>query len=242
MDEFDKALAEAFDQKSDEWHDIRAGRFTASTMSKILSPGYRNMTPEELKLRPKTGPGSKTTYIEEIGILSDDAKKYVLSKVAEIFTGRSKIKTYSHAAAWGDECEPYAADFFANRKELEITQVEFIPWGDHAGCSPNRLIGEDEGLEIKCPFESTNQVNYMMLTDQWDLKRLYPEYYYQVMSCLLFTTRKKWHFITFDPRMKEDKHKMVHIEVKPDDKDFDLITKKIELAVKEKLEIIKLLS
>ena len=242
MDEFDKALAEAYDQKSDEWHDIRAGRFTASTMYKILSPGYRKMNSEELKARPKTGEGSKTTYIEDISILSDDAKKYVLAKVAEILTGRSKIKTYSHAAAWGEECEPLAADFFASRKEVELTQVGFIPFGNHAGCSPDRLIGDDEGLEIKCPFESTNQVNYLMLTDQWDLKRCYPEYYYQIMTCLLFTNRKKWHFITFDPRMKEDKHKMTHIEVKPDEKDYDLIIKKLELAVKEELEIVKLLS
>ncbi len=70
------------------------------------------------------------------------------------------------------------------------------------------------------------------------MKRLKPEYYWQVMSNLLFTHKAKGHFVSFDPRYPE-KQQIVHIEVKPVSEDFDKITDRIAKAVEEKLRLLK---
>jgi YqaJ-like viral recombinase domain len=241
MDIFDQELAQASEQGSPIWKDIRAGRFTSSEIYRLMGAGKREMTDQELKARPKTGVGSKSKYIEDVSILPDGFMTYVEEKVAEVLTGISKQDIFSHATAWGDEWEPVADEFFQKRTGLVTIPCSFVPFGDHAGGTSDRYIGDTELVEYKCPHNSTNQVKYMMLTDQWDLKRMYPEYYYQIQSNLLWTSRELGHFAAFDPRMKDDRHKLVHIKVKRIDEDIDLITKKVALAVKEKLSLLNLL-
>lgn len=244
MDAFDVALAEASEQGSQMWVDIRAGRFTASEMHRLMKSGTRDMTPAELKLRPKSGVGSTAKKIEDPRCLSLDTKTYIYEKVAETLTGIAKQKVFSYATQHGEEMEPIAAEEFAKFKGvLEYEILSFVPWGDHAGGSPDRKIkGVNEIVEIKCPYNSVNQVNYLMLTDQWDLKREYPEFYWQCQSNNLFTRADVCHFVTYDHRMKEDKHKIVHIEVKPIAEDFELIGLKLGTAIKEKEDILKLLA
>jgi hypothetical protein len=76
----------------------------------------------------------------------------------------------------------------------------------------------------------------------WDLRRCFPQIYWQVMSNLLFTGKKRWHLITYDPRFVDEKLKMTHLVVMPDSAAFDLICLKLEKAVEEKLKLIQLLS
>lgn len=242
MDAFEKELAFASEQGSQNWLDIRAGRFTSSENHRLMKSGQRKMTKDELDARPKTGPGSKSMWTEDPSVLADDTETYIREKVAETLTGQAKDSVYSHATAWGDEWEPNAAEFFQEKTGLELEIIGFVAWGDHAGGSVDRGIkGKDEHVEIKCPFNSKNQIDYLMLTDQYDLKRMYPEYYWQIANNCLFTKKTTGHFVAFDPRMKEDKHKMAHIIVVPSAEEYTLIAKKIDLAVKEKLELLKLL-
>ncbi len=243
MDAFDLALAEASEQGSQVWTDIRAGRFTASEMHRLMKSGTRDMTPAELKARPKTGVGSSAKKIEDPRCLSPDTKTYIYEKVAETLTGIAKQKVFSFATAHGEEMEPIAAEEFSKfRGGLDYNIISFVPFGDHAGGSPDRGIkGANEIVEIKCPYTSVMQVNYLMLMDQWDLKRDFPEYYWQCQSNLLFTKADLCHFVTYDHRMKEDKHKIVHIEIKPIAEDLELLGVKLGSAIKEKLAILDLL-
>lgn len=232
------------DQGSEAWEQIRCGRFTSSEIWKIMDCGKRPMTTEELAARPKKGVGSKTTLVPDPSKMSEGGMKYIYQKVAEVFTGRPKPASYAYPLVYGKETEPEGVEFFERRFGVECVEVGFQPWGDHAGGSPDRLIGEKEGLEVKCPFQSENQIEYLMLTDLWDLKRCYPEYYYQCVSLLMFTGRDLWHFCTFDPRMIKDEHKLTHIEIPAAsvEEDMDLINKAIGGAVKEKLSIIQTLT
>lgn len=243
MDAFDKELAEASEQGSQMWVDIRAGRFTASEMYRLIKSGTRDMTPAELKARPKSGPGSTAKKIEDPRCLSPDTKTYIYEKVAETLTGIAKQKVFSFATQHGEEMEPIAAEEFAKYiGGIEYEILSFVPFGDHAGGSPDRKIkGKKEIVEIKCPYNSVNQVGYLMLTDQWDLKRDYPEYYWQCQSNILFTGADLCHFVAYDHRMKLDKHKIVHIEVRPIAEDLELLGVKLGAAIKEKEDILKLL-
>lgn len=241
MDEFEKALAQASEQGSQMWTDIRVGRFTSSEIHRLMGAGKRRMTQAELDARPKKGPGSSSMYIEDESVLPDGFQTYVEEKVAEVLTGISKQEVFSHSTAWGSDCEPLADEFFQMKTGLKTEPCSFVPFGDHAGGTSDRYIGDDQIVEYKAPYNSTNQIKYLMLTDQWDVKRMYPEYYYQCQANMLWTCRTLCHFVTFDPRMKSDSNKMVHIKIKASSEDFDLISKKIGLAVKEKLSLLNLL-
>lgn len=243
MDQFEIELSQASEQGSQQWFDIRAGRFTSSEMWKLMESGTREMTAAELAKRPKTGKGSKSKFIEDPTCLSKTTETYIRTKVAEMLTGQVTPNVWSHATAHGDEMEPFAAEEFAKRYNVEFEILSFVPFGDHAGGSPDRKIkGENSLLEIKCPYNSANQVSYLMLTDQWDLKRNYPDHYWQCMSNLLFTSADKCYFATYDHRMKDEKHKMFVLEILPKEEDFDRIIIKLEAAVKEKLYLINTLS
>lgn len=241
-DALDEELASASEQGSPRWFDSRIGRFTASEMHRLIKSGSRLMTDEELKARPKSGPGSSAKTTEDPSKFSEDGETYIYQKVAETLTGEIRSSGYSNATAHGEDMEPLAAQYFVEREGFTHEIVAFVPAGDHAGGSPDRYVNGDEILEIKCPFDPTNQVKYLMLTDQFDLKRSYPAFYWQCMANLLFTGKKLCHFVTYDHRFNDEKHKIAWIKIEPHGADMDLITTKIAAAVKLKLEILKSLA
>lgn len=231
-------------QGSEDWEKIRIGRFTSSEWSKLMDCGKRPMTKEELAARPKKGVGSQTTQVPDPSKMGDKGLTYINQKVGEILTGRAKQSSYAYPLVYGKETEPLAVEFFENKFGVKCEEVGFQPWGDHAGGSPDRLIvDKDEGLEVKCPSESENQIKYLLLNDHYDLKRNYPNHYWQCVSLMLFTGKKIWHFCTFDPRMIEDKHKLTHIVIEWSkvEEDIDLVVTALKGAVEEKLKLLQLL-
>jgi len=229
-------------QGSDEWDKIRCGRFTASEMYLLISSGKREMTEAELKARPKSGEGSSAKLIADHSKFSEQGYTYIYRKAAETLTGRIQESSYAFPLVYGKELEAEAVEYFEKTTGLECAEVGFQPFGDHAGGSPDRLIGDKEGLEVKCPFTSEKQIEYHMLNDVFDLKRCFPQIYWQIMSNLLFTQKERWHLVTYDPRFEAEKLKMTHMIIDPNSKDFDLICLKIEKAVEEKLKLIKQIS
>lgn len=228
-------------QGSDAWDEIRCGRFTASEIYRIMEPSKREMTESELKARPKNGKGSSAKLVYDYTKLSDAALTYVKQKVAETLTGRQKPQSYAFPLVYGKENEAEAVEYFEKVSGLKTEEIGFCPYTDHAGGSPDRDIPNDDAiLEIKCPWQSENQIDYLMLTDHFDLKRMYPEYYWQVQSNIMFANRSKAHFATYDPRFKDEHLKMQRIIVPANTQEQELIRNQIALAVKEKLSMIQL--
>lgn len=248
MDFFDmlgdeaKAQSHFIEQGSDEWREARVGRFTGSEMFKLVDPGKRDMTEEELKARPKSGEGSKTKYISDDRVLGEKAWTYIYKKVAETLTGQLDEEVYAWSLVRGKELEPEAVEVFEKRTGLTCEPIGFVPFTDHAGSSPDRMVSDGAILEVKCPSNSKNQVSYLMMTDHFDLKREYPDYYWQIQTNILFTGAPKGYFAAYDPRFKDEKHRLFVMEVPPVQADRDLIVTKIAVATEEKLKIIKLIS
>ena len=237
----EETAAKHIQQGTAEWDQIRLGRFTSSEIYKIMECGKREMTPEEKKARPKKGPGSKTNFVPDPSTMSDKGLKYIRQKVWETMCAQPlPDASYAYPLVRGKQLEPVAVVAFEEKFKIETHEAGFQPFGDHAGGSPDRLIGEYEGLEIKCP-SSDEQVDYLMLTDHHDLKRSYPQYYWQCVSLMLFTNRKIWRFCTFDPRFPNERQQLTHITIEWEkvEEDIDLIIKALEGAVKEKLEMIQ---
>lgn len=228
-------------QGTEEWDQIRVGRFTASQQWRLMDAAKREMTVEELKARPKSGKGSSAKLTYDHTVLSDAAMTYINEKVAEVLTGQCKQQGYAFPIVWGTEKEPEARERFREKTGFEVETVGFFTYTDHAGGSPDGLVNDDAILEIKCPFDSSVQLQYLMLTDQWDLKRCFKEHYWQCQSNMLFTERELCHFVTYDPRMQNEKHQLTHMVIRASKEDQDLIIAKIAKAVEEKLKLIDLL-
>lgn len=245
LDEFLDASYKAkyTDQGSDEWEKLRVGRFTSSEFHKLMECGFRQMTAQELAARPKSGKGSKTTRVPDPKTMGKAGVTYIRQKVWETLTGQIKSTSYAYPIVYGKEMEDEAVSFFETMTGIETIRTGFQPWTDHAGGSPDRFIGDNEGLEIKCPF-SDEQIDYLLLTDHWDLKANYPAYYWQCVTLLLFTGRERWRFCTYDPRIKEDKLKMTHLVIDRNkvQEDLDLIPVVLASAVEEKLKLIQAIS
>lgn len=142
-------------QRSEEWFDLRNGRFTSSKASALLSTGKRQMTPDELSEFKKENPKSRVTTTECIG----DAFFSYCFEVAEnsVFgiADEDMIETFDMSR--GRELEPLIFRAFKREKEFDFINVEesgFFINGDHEGSSPDGLVGDDAILEIKAPRRS----------------------------------------------------------------------------------------
>ena len=104
--------------------------------------------------------------------------------------------------------------------------------GNLAG-TPDGLIGEDSGLEIKCPNPETH-LSYFQILCADDLKRIKPEYYWQCYGYMLLTGRHNWHFISYDPRFYKTELQLHCILISADRAELDLLASRLESAIKER--------
>lgn len=153
-------------QHSPEWYAARCGRATASEFSSVLAKG-------EGKTRLK--------YLRRI--------------VAERLTGKA-METYSNAhMERGTEQEPFARMGYEAITGNIVHEVGFIPHPDlMVGCSPDGLIGDDGGAEIKSVIP-TVQIETILRGG------FPPEHKAQIMGSLWITDRKWWDFCSYSPDM-----------------------------------------
>jgi len=143
-------------QGSVEWQQLRAGVPTASEFSRILTPGGKPSA-------------SSRTYLHEL--------------VAERLMGCPLVKVTTAMMDRGHEMEPEAVAYYEFQNDVGAVQVGFITTDDgRIGASPDRLIGEDGLLEIKCPAPHTH-IGYLL----WD--EAAKEYMPQLQGQLLVTGR-----------------------------------------------------
>jgi hypothetical protein len=160
----------AFDmeQNSPEWLAVRLGRPTASAFSKII-------TPKEMKLSKSSRP-----YLNEL--------------VAEWVLGYSPKDDASLFMERGHEIEPEAIKYYEMVKDVKVQRVGFCMLDDgSAGCSPDGLVGEDGGLEVKC-LGAIGHVDYLLNGD-------FSEYRAQIQGGLWITGRAWWDFLAYHPNM-----------------------------------------
>ena len=151
------------DQEREEWLKTRIGYISASNMEKVLAKG-------EGKTR----------------------RKYMLQLIAERTTGISVESFQSQAMLDGIEAEKYAAAWYEMQTGLLTDDSKFIkhPTIPMYGASPDRFIGEDGLLEIKCPIVIT----YLEYIETRKIER---GYYLQIQTQLDCTERKWCDFLVF---------------------------------------------
>ena len=83
------------------------------------------------------------------------------------------------------------------------------------GCSPDGLVGEDGGIEGKCPNPATHP-SYLELVDTPP-----SEYRWQVQGSMLVTGRPWWDFVSYHPDFPDELQLHV-VRVKRDEEPRDL--------------------
>jgi YqaJ-like viral recombinase domain len=118
--------------------------------------------------------------------------------IAERLTGRAEDRYVTKEMKFGTEQEPFARTAYEIKTENIVDQVGFIfhPRLDFTGASPDGLIGEDGGLELKCP-KTTTHLAYMMAGT------VPKEYQDQMLWNMACAEREWWDFASYDSRLPE---------------------------------------
>jgi hypothetical protein len=112
-------------------------------------------------------------------------------------------------------------------KGAEVKQVGFIEENQYVGCSPDGLVSEDGGIEIK----SLNDVaHYKLIRD--GKKEIESKYIWQVQMNLLITKRKWWDLIFYNPNFSQS---MLIFRIEPDLK----MQESLKLGLEMGMELIK---
>jgi hypothetical protein len=149
-------------QNSEEWLRARMGIPTSSQFSAILAKG-------EGKTR----------------------RTYMLKLAGEIITGRPMESFSNEHTERGHEFEPEARDLYVFQTGAALERVGFIR-SEAAGCSPDSLIGDDGGLEIKTKLP--HLLIDVILKDEFPA-----EHKAQVQGTLWVTKRQWWDIAIYWP-------------------------------------------
>lgn len=174
-----------FAQRTPEWYAARLGKATASRIADIVA---------------KTKSGYSTSRAN-----------YMAELVVERLTGEPTQTFESGPMIWGREKESEAVAAYAWETDTEPEECGFYihPRLEMAGASPDRLVGDDGLIEVKCPLTATHLETL--------LGGSIPAKYVTQMQWQMACTERAWcDFVSFDPRCPP--HLRLHIQrVKRDD-------------------------
>lgn len=156
-------------QRSPEWHRLRLGLVTASEFSRILTPKTRQ--------------------------ISSQANDLMYRYLAEQITGEQVENAETEWMVRGVELEDAAIRAYEMLTDTETQPGGFIT--DDAvtmGCSPDRLVGDAGGLEIKCRLIHV-QIKHALNGLAAEEAKV------QVQGCLLISEREWWDVFSYHPRL-----------------------------------------
>ena len=167
-------------QRTDEWHMARLGKVTASRIKDVLAE-TRSGAPSKMRDR----------YLAELAL--------------DRLTGQPREGYTNAAMQWGTDTEPQACAMYALTFGEMLEEVGFVPHPTiaQAGASPDRLVGDDGLVEVKCPESHTHMDTLV--------KGKVPSQYVHQMQWQMACTGREWcDFVSFDPRFPEPMQMFVH--------------------------------
>jgi exodeoxyribonuclease (lambda-induced) len=180
-------------QRSETWFKERYGKFTASEIHKLL--GVRG--------------------------LGETGKSYAIEKAIEQLYGQVEDSYRGADMQRGVDLEPHAFKKF-QEMHPEATESFMFPYGEHAGASPDGVVGKDAILEIKCPRATKF---FKIVADE----SIDKEYYAQMQMQMLCSNSDKAYFFNYCVIDGEEFHHT--IEVKRDEEMISLIKERLEEAI-----------
>ena len=195
-------IVDNVEQRSLEWHRLRIGSFTGSKIGDLMKSGKKKEQ-----------------------IFGDTAMSYIFKVAAErmlnpIFLNDDTIfadyveqqQIYSKAIVWGQEQEENAKDLLMKKNpEWELAEVssckhDTIP---HFAASPDAIIYDRKKLmiaEIKCPNPNTFVRYLVEIKDAESLKKVQPDYFYQMQAEIACTNAESGIFVAYCPWLVKPIH------------------------------------
>jgi hypothetical protein len=153
-------------QGSTEWLSVRLGVVTSSEIDALVTPLWK----------ARTGEGVET---------------YLFRKLCEKMIGWRPEFAGTFEMNQGNIIETIALPWFNFTYDTNARRVGFCLSDDgRYGCSPDALLGDDNGLEIKSP-QPPQHLKYLIRGE------VPSEYLAQVHFSMLVTGRPKWTFLSF---------------------------------------------
>lgn len=193
-------------QGTDEWHELRRGKFTGSNAQAIASAGK-----------------GLDTYTTQIA--------------CSIFTGKGKKGFKSDAMQKGNDLEYITRSAYEFATGNTVYEVGFGKLGEWVGSSPDGLIGDDGGVELKTREQddtSFSEKHGKLLLGEEDFES---GYIWQCHFNMYVFGRKWWDLVSYDPSFKD---KAIHIHrVERDEDKIEKIVGGLSIGiglVKKKLQ------
>lgn len=160
------------EQGTPEWHAMRCGKVTASKVADVTA-------------KTKSGISAmRATYMGQL--------------IAERLTGVVADSYTSAAMQHGTDTEEEARNAYAFYHGAKLHPVAFVdhPTIPMSGASPDRYVGDDGLIEVKCPNTYTHIETL--------LGKSVPGKYVKQMMWQMACTGRQWcDFVSFDPRCPE---------------------------------------
>lgn len=158
--------------------------------------------------------------ISASGKPSTQSEGYINQLIAELLTGETTEIKVTEWMQRGTELEPIAREFYELASGNNVDEVGFCKHDTlECGVSPDGLIGDDGGLEIKCPAPATH-IAYLRGGV------LPTKYKQQVMGCMWVTGRQWWDFVSYHESMPA-----LIVRVSRDDDYITLLADEVAKAV-----------
>ena len=195
-------IIDEFEQYSPEWYAACAGNVGASSLDKIIT----------------------TT-----GARSKQREDFLLQLAGEKITGKQEETFQSLAMQKGKEREAGARALFEMLYNIEVKQCALVYKDEWklCHCSPDGLIGEKKGIEIKNPTMKTH-IKYLLQNT------LPTEYLLQTQMSLYVTERESWYFMSAFEGLPP-----LIIEVQRNEKLIEIIGKEINEFNQELLLLVE---
>lgn len=158
------------EQGTEEWLGLRLGKFTASEFHTLMGD-------------------------------SQTKKTILLKKAAERITGKSSDSdsfTSIHTER-GKEKESAARELYSVLSFNDVDEVGFVEFSETIGCSPDGLIGEDGGVEIKCK-DNHNHL-YAVINNYIE-----PAHRTQCQFNMYVTNRQWWDYFLYNDNFEKAGH------------------------------------
>lgn len=156
------------EQRTNEWHEERLGKFTSSNIHKLMG---------------KKG-------------LGETGKTYCLQLAIDLVEGKDWNDEFvSFDMQRGIDLEPFAFKKFSEimgEQFLEVSTSEFIALNDYTGSSPDGLVGDFGILEMKCPKRDKFFKIIALGASEID-----PEYFLQMQHQMFVTGRRIAYFFNY---------------------------------------------
>lgn len=163
---------------------------------------------------------------------SDTRASYMAELIAQVCTGIAE-EINSKYLDWGNQHEDAARSSYEFVTGHTVTEVPFAFKDDsfRTGCSPDGLVTDTKGVEIKCPYNSEHYVRFLLQ------EKIKPEYVWQYQFTLWVLDAGEWDFAQYDPRMK--KSPLHFITVPRDEEKMKVFDEQIPLFIEDMDKLLK---